>query len=187
MKTWDYRHWILTHLIWVAGLGTALFLGHILILEHDRRLLADQQVKASEASVKTLQEQIEATRASAAKQHADVLALVKSVKTPAQAIQAIPTLTDVPLNTRPGPDPMSVTVDATALFNGLAVCKQDKIDAAACSQVSAKQDEQIKEKDKEIAVLKRKPRFWARLKGILKTAAVTVGVVEGLRIAGGRP
>jgi hypothetical protein len=177
----------LSHLIWIVAIAVGLGLGHTWLAERDARVLADAQVKAAEANVKTLADQITALRSDAAKQKQAVQAIVKSVKTPAQAIAAIPTLTDLPLNVRPGPDPLSVTVDATQLFQGLAQCKQDKIDAQSCSQVSAKQDEQIKQKDLEIAALRRKPRFWGRVKNFLKTSAIAIAAYEGFRIAKGHP
>lgn len=187
MSSLDARHWVLSHLIWVAAVVVGIIGFRYWVHEHDQNLVISAQVKAYEATNKTLQEEIVAVRADAAKQKADVQAVVKRVKTPAQAIEAIPTVTDLPLRPVAVDDPTRVSVDATVLFQGLAQCKQDKIDALSCSQVSAKQDEQIKQKDLEIAALKRKPRFWARVKSVLKTAAISIAVAEGIRIAGGKP
>lgn len=165
----DWRHWILSHLVWIVGVGLAILLGHSLLAEHDARLLSD-------ATVATLQKQIATTNAEAAQKVQIVTKIVHDVKTPSQAIIAIPQLTDVPLNARPLPDsPIQVAVDALPLVNVLGQAKTDKINLAAC-------ESNLKSQADVITTLKKKPAFWQRVKSTAKAVGIGVGI--GLFISG---
>src|SRR5438309_1118073 len=112
----DWRHWVLSHLVWIVCVAVALILGHSYIAEHDARLLAEQQIKQSEQQVEDLQKTIAANDAAAAQQLSKLRVLQTKVTTPQQAIAAIPTLSDVPLNTRMGPTAGTAVVDVVPLF-----------------------------------------------------------------------
>lgn len=170
-----------THVFYVAIILAIALCGWTWLKEHDARLLADQQVKVSEARVQNLQEQIAANQAAAQQ---TILALKKqasTVRTVPQAITAIPDVQSLPLNSRPLPDnPTQVAVDAIPLFQTLSQCKQDAVELNACKANSKLMTEQLVEKDTEIKALKKKPGFWKRLSGTLKTGGV--GVILGIAI-----
>lgn len=174
-------NYLKTHLFYVVLIVVGLICGRVWLQEHDARVLAEQQIKVSEATVKTLQAQIVDTQAQADKTIATIKAKVIIVKTPAQAIAAIPEVSSLPLNSRPAPDG-GVTVDAVPLFQELAQCKEDAVQLNACTVESKKKDEIIGQKDLEITALKKKPGFWTRLKGQGKAAIFGAVVFEGLKI-----
>jgi hypothetical protein len=97
------------------------------------------------------------------------------VKTPAQAIAAIPDVSSLPLNTRPAADG-GVTVDAVPLFQELAQCKEDAVALASCKQVDAQKDQIISEQKTEIVALKKKPSFWKRVKSTAKAVGIGIGI-----------
>lgn len=179
----DWRHWILSHLVWVIAIAVALVLGHSYVVEHDARLLADAQIKVSEANIKNLTDQIAATNAAAAQKVQIITKIVHDVATPTQAVAAIPQLTDVPLNPRVAPDnPAQVSVDALPLVNLLGQAKIDKTNLDAC-QSDLKNTEAIADaKQTEIVALKKKPAFWKRVTGVAKAVGIGVGI--GLLLGG---
>lgn len=179
----DVKHFVLSHLIWIVGLLVALILGHSWLVEHDQRLLADQAVKTAEAQVKDLQAQIAANNAAAAQKVQVVTKIVHDVKTPEQAVQAVPQLTDVPLHTRVAPDnPTQVAVDALPLIDLLGQAKIDKINLDTCQANLATEIKIVDAKDVEIKALKKKPGFWGRVGGVAKAVGVGIGI--GVLIAG---
>lgn len=146
----------------VAGLGAFLAFDSWRA-EHDARLLAEQQVKDSEARIKDLQ-------AEADRKVQVITKIVHDAKTPQQVIAAIPEVSSLPLNPRPvAGDPLSVQVDAKNLLDELAAGKAAEVQLGACQ-------EQGKEKDKEIAALKKKPGFWHRLGSGAKKVAIGVAI-----------
>jgi hypothetical protein len=179
-------NYLKTHIFYIAIIAMVLISGRVWLQEHDARVLAEQQIKVSEATVKTLQAQIADTQAQADKTIAAIKAKVVIVKTPAQAIAAIPEVSSLPLNSRPAPDG-GVTVDAVPLFQTLAQCKEDAVQLNACTVNSKAKDDIITQKDLEITALKKKPGFWTRLKSQGKAAIVGAVMFEGLKIVlGGR-
>lgn len=177
------------YLILIAG-GAVAF--HSWLSEHDARLQADQTVKAAEIQVKASQDQIIALQAqiatndARAQQQLDALAkVIQSVKTSQQAAVALPTVADLPVPIQVQPDQgwLIPPADVLPLFNQLAEGKvaetkltQCQADYTAEQQIAAKKDDQLKEKDGEIAALKQKPSFWNRVKGTLKTVGIGVGI-----------
>lgn len=170
-----------THVFYVAILLVLLVAGRSWLLEHDARLLSDQQAKISEARVETLQQQIDANQVAA---QATISLLKKQsamVKTASQAIIAIPDVSTLPLNSRPLPDnPNQVAVDAVPLYQTLNQCKQDAVELNACKENAKLTTEQLVEKDTEIKALKKPKKFWSRVGSTLKTGGV--GVILGIAI-----
>ena len=155
------KTWIVSHLVWVVAIAVALLIGHAWLGEHDARVKAE----ASEATVASLQQQIAANNAQAAKTVQVIVKTVSDVKTPAQAIAAIPTLTDTPLNARVAPDnPAAVEVDAVPLIEVLGQCKIDHVNLDACTQNLKDETLIVAQKNAEIVVLKKKAPFLTRLK-----------------------
>ena len=103
--------------------------------------------------------------------------VVHDVKTVADAVVAIPQLTDVPLHTRAAvDDPTQVSVNAIPIVALLGQAKADKINLDACQQVGVLKDQQLTAKDTEIAALKKKPSFWKRVTGTAKAVGIGVGI-----------
>lgn len=177
----DYRHWILTHLVWIVAVAVGLLAGRIALQEHDARVLADATVKADQANIVTLQQHIAATDAAAAQKVQTVVKIVHDVTTPAQAIPAIPQLTDVPLNSRPSVDnPAQVSVDAVPLVQLLGQCKEDSVNLTKCQSDLTDQKAIDAKKDDEIKALKKKPSFTHRLKKDLEFAGICIGIGAAL-------
>lgn len=170
-----------THVFYVALLLVLLVAGRSWLLEHDARLLSDQQAKISDSRVQALYQQIEANKAAA---HAAIDTLQKqaaAVKTASQAIIAIPDVSTLSLNSRPLPDnPNQVAVDAIPLYQTLNQCKQDAVELNACKANAKLTTEQLTEKDTEIKALKKPKKFWSRVGSTLKTGGV--GVILGIAI-----
>lgn len=150
--------------------------------EHDARLQADTLVKVSQAKVETLQSQIKIEQDAAAKTIAALQRQRIEVKTPAQAIAAIPDLSTIPLGIRQLPDdPARISVEAIPLFQQLNSCKQDAVARAVCESTSAKKDEVIAEKDSQIKALTAKPKFWKRVWGHVKDQGIGIAIGLGIR------
>lgn len=176
--------YIKTHLFYVIVIVGLVFAGRVWLQEHDARVLAEQTVKADESKVKDLMTSIQATQADADAKSAQIAVLVAKVKTPAQAINAIPSVAALPLNSRPAIDsPTQVSVDAVPLFTELAQCKSDAAQLAACKIESADKDQVIAQKNDEVKVLKKKPNFLHRLGHDLKTALMGAAFGEVLHVA----
>lgn len=187
-------NYIKTHLLYIILIAIGLVGFRSWLQEHDAKLQAQAQEKVSEATVKSAEDRIQSLAQDIEKIRADrdstIAALVKQrqvVKTPQQAIAAIPDLSTLPLNTRPTEDPNRVTVDVMPLFQQLNSCRQDTVARAACEAESGKKDDQLKEKttqlvakNEEIKALKAKPKFWKRVWGHVKDQAI--GVAGGIII-----
>lgn len=174
--TFDAKQFVLSHLVWVGIVATALVMGRSYLAERDARLLADAAVKTAQQNVKDLQSQIVAVNAAAAQKVQVVTKVVHDVQTTPQAIAAIPEVTSAPLNPQPAPNPAQVSVDALPLVQALAQCKIDAVQLQACEDTSQKKDEIIKQQDTEIVALKKKPGFWKRVTGTLKVVGVGIGI-----------
>jgi hypothetical protein len=173
----DYRHWILSHLVWVVGVSVALIIGRAALQDHDQRVLADAQIKTDQASIASLQKQIASTNSAAAQKVQTIVKIVHDVQTPAQAVPAIPKLTDVPLNARVLPDnPVQVGVDALPLIQILGQAKQDAVNLAACQSDLKNQQAIGAQKDDEIATLKKKPSLVHRIFEVAKVLGIGIGI-----------
>lgn len=165
-----------THLFYVILIVVGLLAFRGWLQEHDARLASDQTVKVAEAKVADLQQQIVAVNAAAAKQVQVVVKQIEAVKTPAQAITAIPTLSDLPLNSRPAVDsPTAVTVDAIPLAQELAECRVTKINLDACTANLGNETAIVTQKQLQIVAL-QKPSFWKRVTGTLKTVGIGAAI-----------
>ena len=177
----DFRHWILSHLIWVVAITVALVMGHSYLAEHDARIAADAAIKVSQANVANLQKQMAANDAAAAQKTQTIVKIVHDAITPAQQIAAIPQLSDVPLNARIAPGlPEAVTVDLAPLVQELGQCKQDAVNLAACKIDLTNEKAIDAQKDDQIKALKKKPAFWHRVKKTLELIGICVGIGAAL-------
>jgi len=204
--TFDWKHFLLSHLAWVILVGVGLVGIHAYQQEHDARLLADQKVAVAEQQVKTLQtdiaannqaiavlqQQQEARDAAAAKQIASLTALVQKVQTTAQAAQSLPQVVNLPVApitqsdssvVIPAPDVLPLfqqlaqgKQDAIAVVQLTADLKDEKAIVAKDDATIADQTKQIALKDDEIKVLKKPKSFWHRVGGTLKSVGIGVGI-----------
>lgn len=191
-------NYIKTHLFYILLVLGLVVAGRVWLHEHDARVAAEFAVKADESKVKDLQSSIDVLKKSivdndnkAAADRAALQQALKSVKTAPQAIAAIPSVSDVPLNIRPATDPNQVSVDAVPLYQELNQCRQNSVTLGACqrdleneTKIEEAQVSQLGLKDDEIKQLKKKPRFFKRLWGVAKTASVGGGIVLFLVKAG---
>jgi cytoskeletal protein RodZ len=173
--------WIASHLSVSLLTGALVWISlHALFAEREQRLLAEQSLKASQATVASLQHDIATTAAQAQADRARLARALASVHTPAQAAAAIPSvplLTDLPLHTRIAPDnPAQVSVDATALYAELNQCAQQTVELTACQKTSADLTQIQAQQASEIKVLKKKPSLLHRIGRTLETVGIGVGI-----------
>lgn len=177
----DWRHWVLSHLVWIVAISVALLAGRAALQEHDARVLADATVKASQVNIVQLQQQIAAANAAAAQQIAAIEKVVKSARTPTQQIAAIPQLSNVPLNAREVPSlqpngPPQVAVDLAPLVQELGQCKEDAVQLNTC-QANLKSEQDIESQQKtEITALRKKPSLIHRVGEAMKMIGIGVGI-----------
>lgn len=165
--------------LYIVGIVAALLLigGYCWLQEHDARIKAEVTAKESQARVVTLeQDKVDIKKATAAK----VVVIERKaaeVKTPAQAIAAIPDVSNLPLNARPLPDmPTAVAVDAASLYQELAACRISEAKLEGCTELRAKDAEVIKEKDVQVAALKHPRSFWKRVGQTAEILAIGAAV-----------
>jgi len=178
--TFDYKHFVLSHLVWIMAVIVAVIGFYSWRGEHDSRLLADAQVSASNAVVKSLQQQISVRDSAAQKQQAVIVKVIHDVQTPAQAIARLPEVVNTPL---PVPVAVASTGDLTipqpdivSLFQQLG---DDKLCRSQLTMATADlSDTQaiVAQRDVEIKTLKKKPSFWHRVGGTMKAVGIGVGI-----------
>ena len=177
--------WLKTHLFYLIIIAIGLVAFRSWLAEHDHGLQMEQQMKISENTVKSLQAQIVSNDAAASATIQALQNKAATVKTPTQAIQAIPSvqIADLPLNPRPSPmDPNSVVVDAMPLFQTLEKAKEDAVKLQTCNTDLVAEKGIVAAKDDEIVALKKKPKFWARIKSHGRWAVIGMLAYEGARI-----
>lgn len=179
-----------THAGYLIVIAVALISAHLVFAswraEHDARLVSEVKVHAAEDQVKSLQQQMQDRDAVAAQQVSALRRQAAAVKTPVQAIAAIPEVSNVPLNARvlPG-NPQQVGVDAVPLFQELSACKEQAVTLGACQANLKDTQSVVVQKNSEVAALKKKPSFWRRLGSGAKKVAI--GVAVGLVLRGALP
>lgn len=166
--------------LWIVGVVAALILlgGYCWLQEHDQRIRAEATIKESQAHIATLEQDKAAIQKTADAKVVIIQKQAAAVKTPAQAIIAIPDVSNVPLNVRPLPDmPTAVAVEAVPLFQELAACRISEAKLDGCTQLRAKDAEVVTEKDTQIKALKSRGSFWHR---VVQTAEVlAIGAAVG--------
>lgn len=172
-----------THLFYVLLFGMGLFFVHEWVAEHDARVIADNTVKQSMVQVATLQAQINTIPAQTAAKVQTIVKVVHDAQTPAQVVAAIPSLTDLPLQTRviPG-NTVDVEVAAQPLMQLVGELKTTEVQLGACQQKDSLKDQQIVELNTTIKALKKKPNFIHRITSVAKAVGVGIGI--GVLIGG---
>lgn len=169
-----YAH---THLFYIILIAVSVVYFRVWLSEHDARVIADGKVKAAEVQVVNLQKQIDAIPAQTAAKVQVVTKAVHDAVTPSQVVAAIPSLTDIPLQTRAIPgNPVDVEVAAQPLIELVGELKTSQVQLGACQQTVALKDQQLLAKDAEVIALKKKPNFLHRLGNVAKAVGVGVGI-----------
>jgi hypothetical protein len=172
-----------THLFYILLIAGALVGAHVWLQEHDARVKADDVIKQQQSVVALLQQQIVTNNTQAAAKVVTITKVVHAARTPAQVVQALPQITEVPLEARVAVDnPSQVSVDALPLVTLLGQAKVDAVNLAACTVDLKAETAIVVAKDSEIVALKKKPKFLRRVIGIAKAVGVGVGI--GLLISG---
>ena len=171
-----------THVFYVVIILVGVIAFRSWLAEHDQRLAAEQVAKVAEANVATLRNQIATSDAAAAQTIASLKKKATTVKTPEQAITAIPDVSTLPLYATASPQAGFVQVDALALYTELNQCTQDRTALGACQVARAADEKIIEQKDNEIAAYKRPRSFWHRTASTLKAVGIGVGI--GFVLAG---
>lgn len=182
--TLDWKHWLLTHLIYVVIIVAMVVGFRSWRTEHDARLAAEKSIAVSQQVVKSLQDQITQRDAVSAKQVQTIVKVVHDVQTPQQAAQALPSVLSAPLPTAVVPqgsgDWLVPKADVLPLFAQLG---DDKICRAELTTASA---DLVSEKaittqlNGQIAILKKKPSFWHRVGSTMKKVGIGVGIGIGI-------
>ena len=169
--------YIKTHVFYVVLIAAGLIFVHYWQAEHDARVAADAQVKTAQTSIANLQTNIAATNAAAASERAALVRALSAIKTPAQAVAAIPTISTVPLNSRVAVDNHAqVSVDAVALYTELNQCAQTTVALNSCTVDLKNETAIVAQQQTEIVALKKKPKFLTRVKHVFEAVAVGVGI-----------
>lgn len=161
--------------ILIAGLGTWLALSSWLA-EHDRRVIAEEKVELSQERVNSMEQVMEDRDKQTAETISALKARAARIETPEQAIIAMPEVSSLPIRSVPGTN--LVEAPAVQLYQELAQCKQDQRALETCEADKIDLNKIGKEKDGQIADLKKKPGFWKALKSGAKK--VGVGIIVGL-------
>ena len=165
--------------LWIAGaVAAVLFVcGYAFLQEHDKRIRAEIAVQASADRIAVLQQDEAAIQQTTDAKVAGLQKKAAQVKTPAQAIAAMPNVSHLPLNARTLPEfPAQVAVDAVPLFQELAACRVTDAKLDGCTALRAKDAQIITEKDSQITALKAKGSVWKRAWNIAWPVAVSFGV-----------
>lgn len=167
------------HTFYLILIALGVLAGHVWLQEHDARIAAENTIKVSEANVKSLNDQIATLRSVAAQK---VIVIQKEAAT----IKDTPTALPVIKAFDPGLAPTTVAalpdrveVDSVTLAKDIEACRIDRVNLDACSKELTAEKAIVAQKDSEVVALKKKPRFWARFKGSVRSASfwTTVGIV----------
>lgn len=153
----------------IAAAVLISLIGILALREHDARLVADTKVELLQSQRKDNAAETKAAVAVIQKRRAEV-------KTPVQAVKAIPEVSTVDLGLQLIPEkPEAVEVQALPLYRELSACREDAVNLAGCRKDVGLADEEIK-------ALKKKPGFWHRV----GTAAKWALILGGTGYAAGR-
>lgn len=177
MNIREYIHTHLFYIVFILGLCVGF---RVWLSVHDHDVLVSQQLQVSRDEVKTLRQQMVAEDAAARQKVTVVTKIVHDARTPDQVVAAIPDLTSLPLHARALPNE-EVAVNAPEFVALLGQCKIDATNLGACSANLNRCEQINSEKDHQAKLLKKS--FRRKLWDGAKTAAITIALWEGLKIA----
>jgi hypothetical protein len=176
----DWKHWALSHAIWIVAAIVGGIAFHSWIAEHDQRLKAEQQQKISETNVKSLQQQIADRDKQTAAQVAPVVKIIHDTVTVPQAIANLPAVVNQPLPTPVIPQPNNAVLipepDVIPLFQQVADDRVCRALLATANQDLTDQKGITKQKDDEISALKKPKGFWKRVASTAKVIGISAGI-----------
>jgi hypothetical protein len=183
--TLDIKHFILSHLIWVVLVSAAIIGFYAWRGEHDARIQAEATVKAAQGQIQTLQQGIADRDKQAAIQVAPIIKIIHDTVTVPQAVAALPQIVNAPLPAPVVIQPNNAVLipepDVLPLFNQVADDKVCRIQLDTTTKDLTDTKAIVVQQTTEIVALKKKPSFWHRVGGTLKTIAIGVGI--GVAIA----
>lgn len=182
--TLDWKHWLLTHLIYIVIIVAMVVGFRSWRAEHDARLAAEKSIAVSQQVVKSLQDQITQRDAASAKQVQTIVKVIHDVQTPQQAAQNLPAVVTSPLAA-----PVAVEasgdwlVPRSDVMGIFAQLSDDKLCRVELTNVRADlTDEKAinTQLNGQIAILKKKPSFWHRVGSTMKKVGIGVGIGIGI-------
>ena|SRR5208282_5078218 len=177
LSSLDFRHWLLTHLVWIIALAVGFYGFTQWRYEHDNSAAKAAQLQVAQANIANLQAQIVANDNQAAQKVQVITRIVHDAQTPAQVVAAIPTLTDIPLNARTIPnDPVDVEVAAVPLIDLIGRFAADETNLTACRSDLTAEKAIVVQQQTEIIILKRKPPLKQRLIHAAKVGGTILGI-----------
>jgi hypothetical protein len=176
----DWKHYALTHLIYIVAIGIGIIAFHSWSAEHTARMQAEATVKAAQVQVQTLQTQIAARDTQTQIAVAPIVKIIHDTVTVPQAIAALPQVVNqplpVPVVQQPNGSVIIPEPDFLPLFTQVAddkVCRE----LLTTSQADLTDTKAIVvQKNVEITALQKKPAFWKRVTGTLKTVGIGIGI-----------
>lgn len=175
-----------THIFYIVVIVIGVVAFRTWLSEHDARMKADAAIQQAEITIKTLQDHQAATDAAATQKVQTVVKIVHDATTPAQVVTSLPqidTQIAAQLNARQVPmSPADVQVNAAALIQVVGDLKTSQVQLGACQSNLADEKAIAAQKEIEIAALKKKPSFWARVKSHGKWAVAGILVYEGAKV-----
>jgi hypothetical protein len=185
MITWLETHGK-THLFYIILIVAGVAGFRTWLSEHDARVDAERQVKQSQQLVKSLQDGIASRDADLSKRQQVVVRVVHDVASPAQAVAAVPLLVtpqqDQDLQTKVAvDDPKAVEVQAVPFAQLLGDYKLETQENQTCQADLVDEKKIVTEDEAVIKALKKRPRFWRRVGGVVKE--VGLGVLAGFVLA----
>jgi hypothetical protein len=181
--TLDWKHWVLTHLLYIVIIVAMVVGFRSWRAEHDARLAAEKSIAVSQQQVKSLQDQITQRDAASAKQVQIITKVVHDTKTPEGAAKALPeVVSSLPAQVIPqsSGDWLVPKADVLPIFQQLAddkICREE-LTTANADLVSEKAI--AAQLNGQIAILKKKPSFWHRVGSTMKKVGIGVGIGIGI-------
>ena len=177
LSSLDWRHWLLTHLLWIVALGVGYAGFSQWKYEHDTNAAKAVQIAVAQNTITQLNAQIIANNTQAAQKVTTITKIVHDVTTPAQAVAAIPILTNIPLNARviPG-NAVDVEVAALPLVDLIGQYQIAQTNLSACQANITAEKAIVVQQAGEIATLKKKPPLKQRIVHALKVGGTIFGI-----------
>jgi len=175
----DAKHIILSHLPWIVLAGSAFVGFEYWKSEHDARLLAVQEQKVSDAHVQSLQQAVADRDKLAAQQVAPIVKIVHDTQTVPQAVNSFPDVMTQPLPLSPAPLNGGIffpAPDVIPLFQQVADDKVCRVQLDTATKDLTDTRSTVKERETEIAELKKPTKFWTRTKQFAKVVGIGIGI-----------
>jgi hypothetical protein len=165
------------HVLYLSLFAVSLLIGSVFLREHDERIISEANYKSAQDAIHSLQEQKKTSDDTFTRQTNAIHTAALRVHTPQQAIRAIPDVTNLPFRSIG----TSVSVEAVPFYQAMAACKEQYVQLQQCQSDLGFEYKISGEQQKQIIILKKKPKFMHRVLSVVKYVAIGMGV--GLLIA----